>query len=68
MENNACALCNKKLGLADTVTGKCKCGGVYCKKHRDGESHKCAHDYHGLQKELLKESLVVIQAKKVPAI
>lgn len=36
--------CNKKLTLVETL-GKCKCGNVYCTKHRHSTNHKCTYDY-----------------------
>lgn len=68
MDASKCLECKKKLNLADSVSGKCKCGGVFCKKHKDSDAHKCSFDYHASQKEFLKENMVVVQAKKVATV
>lgn len=39
---NRCALCNKALKMMSVV---CKCGSVFCLKHRYPESHSCTFDY-----------------------
>ena len=37
-----CANCNKKTGI---VPFECKCGNLYCAKHRYAEEHSCTYDY-----------------------
>jgi hypothetical protein len=39
-----CFECNKKIKLIDTIICSCRCGNVYCVKHR--LDHKCLFDYH----------------------
>lgn len=36
--------CNKKLQLSE-VELKCKCGSVFCKKHKFFLDHSCQFDY-----------------------
>jgi hypothetical protein len=40
--NNKChyAGCTKSLKLVDALL-KCRCEGIFCKKHRDVVAHKC---------------------------
>mgnify|MGYP003894645237 FL=1 len=46
MDTGKCWDCKKKVGL---VKLPCKCGYVYCPKHRHAEAHSCAFDYFGAQ-------------------
>lgn len=36
-----CVICKKRLNLTASVTGKCKCNGVFCSAHRQFEDHSC---------------------------
>ncbi len=38
--------CCKKISLSQTLIGKCKCGKVFCLKHRLSEEHNCTHVQH----------------------
>jgi hypothetical protein len=38
-----CYACAKKIGLLDIITCKCRCGNLYCCKHR--LDHICSYDY-----------------------
>jgi AN1-type zinc finger and ubiquitin domain-containing protein 1 len=40
-----CEYCQKKLQLAQTITGKCKCNKIFCIIHRLSETHNCCFDY-----------------------
>ena len=40
-----CWSCRKKVGL---LGFKCKCGYVYCSKHRIAEVHECTFDHRGV--------------------
>jgi len=39
----ACNACGKKIGLLDVITCRCRCGNLYCCKHR--LDHICNYDY-----------------------
>ena len=45
-----CAICKKKLKLAQATIGKCKCNDVFCNIHI--HNHQCPYDFkkehHGL--------------------
>lgn len=57
-----CWDCNRKVGL---VQVPCKCGYVYCPKHRHSEAHNCKFDYHQQQKSLLEKNNPQIAHKKM---
>lgn len=49
VDKQRCLCCNKKLKLREQISGACKCGGVFCSKHRsiqnilgDTNSHPCS--------------------------
>ena len=37
-----CIICNKKLSLTDQ---KCRCGIIFCSRHRLPEQHNCTYDF-----------------------
>ena len=41
--SNKCNFCSKRLGLTNSY--KCKCGGLFCPKHRFNDQHKCSFDF-----------------------
>lgn len=43
VNKSKCWECGRKVGLVQT---ECKCGYVYCPKHRHAEAHNCTFDYH----------------------
>lgn len=57
-----CTLCKKKLTLAQQVSGKCKCGGTYCPKHRVYMDHSCTFDYSD-KTNLIKNNPLIIAPK-----
>ena len=60
-----CMVCDKRLGLSDAVTGKCKCEKLFCNKHRIPKAHECTFDYKGLNQEQLKKKNVGIGETKL---
>lgn len=46
----------------------CKCGYVYCPKHRHAESHNCSFDYFAQQQQKLLKENPQIQKQKVDQI
>ena len=65
MENNQCFMCQKKLKLIEVATQKCKCGYVFCKKHKEAKEHQCRYDYFQANSNLLQTNLIPIIADKV---
>lgn len=39
-----CTFCKKNIKLADSIV-KCKCGNIFCSKHRQPHNHNCIYDY-----------------------
>lgn len=65
MTKQRCANCNKKLGL---IPFTCKCQKNFCSKCRYPESHSCNFDFKNYEKNILKEQLVKVVAKKIEII
>ena len=40
-----CDFCQKRLQLAETITGKCRCNKTFCCIHRLSETHTCTYDH-----------------------
>ena len=38
-------ICKKKLSMTEEITNKCRCGLVFCSKHKGGVWHICSFDY-----------------------
>jgi len=52
-----CWECNRKVGISGI---ECRCGYVFCAKHRYPGEHKCAYDYQkAYRKKLAKENQLV---------
>jgi hypothetical protein len=46
----------------------CRCGYVYCAKHRHAEAHNCDFDYLAMQQAKILKENPVIQAMKMDQI
>lgn len=57
-----CAACTRPLALMSIV---CKCGGVFCLKHRYPESHACTFDHKTTGKAAISSANPRVVAKKV---
>ena len=64
-----CFICNKKLNLIEQTSGACRCGQVFCSKHRavqntlsDTKSHPCSIE---TIKQLHKKNLELVNPKIV---
>ena len=59
---NRCSSCRKKVGL----TGfRCRCGDLFCSRHRYSETHDCSFDYKALGREEISKANPVIRAAKI---
>lgn len=58
---NVCYECKKKISELDRITNKCRCGNMFCKKHR--LTHNCEYDYSELYKQT--HNLVKLQGEKL---
>ncbi|TXG70776.1 hypothetical protein EZV62_005711 [Acer yangbiense] len=57
-----CKNCNKKVGL----TGfKCRCGDLFCGKHRYATEHSCPFDYKKFDREILIKENQLIKGDKL---
>ncbi|CBI16411.3 unnamed protein product, partial [Vitis vinifera] len=60
-EVNRCSGCKRKLGL---IGFRCRCGEMFCSKHRYSDRHECRFDYKAAGREMIaKENPVVRPAK-----
>eukprot|EP00123_Amoebidium_parasiticum_P012958 comp21683_c0_seq1/m.30541 comp21683_c0_seq1/g.30541 ORF comp21683_c0_seq1/g.30541 comp21683_c0_seq1/m.30541 type:complete len:186 (-) comp21683_c0_seq1:562-1119(-) len=50
---NRCAECRAKLTMVQCATNKCKCGNVFCDKHR--LEHPCGFDYKTTGREKIEK-------------
>lgn len=57
-----CFHCNKKVGLTGFT---CKCGDVFCGKHRHADAHACTFDHRSAERALLAKQNPVIQGNKL---
>ncbi|KAL6127833.1 hypothetical protein ACLB2K_071194 [Fragaria x ananassa] len=57
--------CKKKLTLVQVMSGKCRCEGVFCTKHRFPEEHSCSVNFKETGKEVLAQQNPVCVADKL---
>ena len=65
VDKGKCWSCTKKTGL---LGYDCKCGFVFCKKHRLPETHACEFDYISHGKQVLAMNNPVIKTEKLERI
>ena len=65
-KKNRCYECRKKCGLASGF--ECKCGYLFCSKHRYAEDHNCKYDYRGEGAALLEKNNEVVRGIKLDKI
>lgn len=51
-----CSSCSKKVGLTGGL--ECKCGQLFCSKHRYPESHSCSFDFKNAERAQLAKTVV----------
>lgn len=61
-----CSMCGKKLKnvLLIEITGKCRCGKIFCSEHIS--NHSCTFDYKKLYEK--ENELIVVKKAKVSKI
>ncbi|KAL5570042.1 hypothetical protein UlMin_026617 [Ulmus minor] len=64
-EKKRCDSCNKKVGLTGIT---CRCGNLFCGRHRLPEVHKCNFDYKSAAREVLTKQNPVCKADKLQRI
>ena len=59
---NRCSGCRKRVGL----TGfRCRCGELFCEKHRYSDRHECSFDYKTVGREAIARDNPVVKAAKL---
>ncbi|CAD5182593.1 unnamed protein product [Musa acuminata subsp. malaccensis] len=57
-----CSTCRKKVGL----TGfRCRCGDLFCGRHRYSDSHDCSFDYKAFGREQIAKANPVVRPSKI---
>ncbi|KAK8914519.1 Zinc finger AN1 domain-containing stress-associated protein 15 [Platanthera zijinensis] len=57
-----CSSCMKRVGL----TGfRCRCGDLFCSRHRYSDTHNCSFDYKSAGREEISKANPVIRAAKI---
>jgi len=64
-DGSRCLECKKKLGILGI---KCRCGGMFCNKHRYSDQHNCSVDYKAREKDLLRQKLPTVAGEKIQKI
>ncbi|KAM0688073.1 hypothetical protein COBT_000671 [Conglomerata obtusa] len=59
----ACFSCKKKLRV--TTQHECRCGNLFCARHRFSDQHACNFDYRKLATERLKKENPVVEKEKL---
>ncbi|WOK96602.1 zinc finger AN1 domain-containing stress-associated protein 15-like [Canna indica] len=60
--SNRCLICRKRLGL---TSFRCRCGELFCPRHRYSETHDCSFDYKAAGKEQIAKANPLIRAAKI---
>ncbi|KAJ0969307.1 hypothetical protein J5N97_022184 [Dioscorea zingiberensis] len=59
---NRCSSCRKRVGL----TGfRCRCGDLFCGRHRYSEFHDCSFDYKAAGREEISKANPLVRAAKI---
>ncbi|XP_051955099.1 AN1-type zinc finger protein 3-like isoform X2 [Xyrauchen texanus] len=58
-----CFQCSSKLELVQAELGSCRCGYVFCMRHRLPEQHKCEFDHLGRGREEAVRKMVKLDRK-----
>ncbi|EHA8592242.1 Zinc finger AN1 domain-containing stress-associated protein 15 [Cocos nucifera] len=60
--SNRCSTCRKRVGL----TGfRCRCGDLFCGRHRYSDTHNCSYDYKTAGREEIAKANPVVRAAKI---
>eukprot|EP00344_Euplotes_crassus_P011478 CAMPEP_0197004394 /NCGR_PEP_ID=MMETSP1380-20130617/22122_1 /TAXON_ID=5936 /ORGANISM="Euplotes crassus, Strain CT5" /LENGTH=118 /DNA_ID=CAMNT_0042423163 /DNA_START=97 /DNA_END=453 /DNA_ORIENTATION=+ len=61
-KKNRCWNCNKKVGLLGFT---CKCGYIFCSKHRHADDHECDYDHMADDREALRKNNPMLVTSKL---
>ena len=53
--------CKCKISLTQQITNKCKCGLLFCNKHKMPEQHKCSYDWSVKSETFISENKCVVK-------
>ena len=57
--------CNKKITITQEISNKCRCGHLYCNKHKQGSKHECKYEFIPSDKdEKIKDENLFIENNK----
>lgn len=59
---NRCLVCNRKVGIPGF---RCRCGELFCAKHRYSDMHDCSFDYKSAGREEIARANPLIRASKI---
>jgi AN1-like Zinc finger len=59
---NRCLVCNRKVGIPGF---RCRCGELFCAKHRYSDRHDCSFDYKSAGREEIARANPLIRASKI---
>ena len=62
---NSCNFCNKTLKLSQQISGRCKCGSIFCSVHLFSDKHKCSFDFRSSSSNEIQEKNKKIVALKI---
>ncbi|RVW65205.1 Zinc finger A20 and AN1 domain-containing stress-associated protein 1 [Vitis vinifera] len=62
-KSEKCEMCKKKVGI---IGFKCRCGSMFCGKHRLPEKHECNFDYKAMGREILMKQNPTLKPEKLP--
>lgn len=57
-----CSTCHKRIGLSGF---RCRCGDLFCARHRYSDTHDCSYDYKAAGKAEISKANPVIRAAKI---
>jgi len=61
VNKNRCYKCRRRVGLEGI---ECRCGYIFCGKHRYADEHDCEYDYKKAQRRKLMQENTKLQGKK----
>ena len=62
-KSEQCEMCKKKVGI---IGFKCRCGSMFCGKHRLPEKHEWNFDYKAMGREILMKQNPTLKPEKLP--
>ncbi|KAL0913525.1 hypothetical protein M5K25_016990 [Dendrobium thyrsiflorum] len=59
---NRCSTCRKRIALSGF---RCRCGDLFCSRHRYSDTHDCSFDYKAAGREEISKANPLIRAAKI---